>query len=63
MASPAAAVARCLTVIEIVHRFGQLAIDELNGHRSARCEAPRNFLLLMIGLIAFLGLLFAQIIT
>jgi hypothetical protein len=47
---------------ENVHRFGDSAVDELNGHRSARRERTRNFALLMTGLIILLVLLYLQIV-
>jgi len=47
---------------ENVHRIGESAIDELNGHRSVRREPPKNFALLMTGLIILLVLLYMPIV-
>jgi hypothetical protein len=38
-------------VVETIHRFGKLAVDELNGHRRALREPKKDFAKLMIGLI------------
>ena len=44
------------------HRFGVPAIDELNGHRRARREPTKNFVLLMAGLSILILLFYVQII-
>jgi len=45
-----------------LHRFGDSAIDELNGCRPAPREPARNFVSLMIGLFVLLFVLYALII-
>jgi hypothetical protein len=47
---------------ESMNRFGEFAVDELNGHREARPERTRDFALLMTGLIVLLVLLYVQIV-
>jgi hypothetical protein len=44
------------------HRFGESAIDGLNGHRSGRRVSAKDFALLMIGLVILLVLLYVQIV-
>jgi hypothetical protein len=45
-----------------LHRFGDSAIDELNGCRTAPREPAKNFVSLMIGLFILLLVLYALII-
>jgi len=46
-----------------INRFGESAIDELNGRRRARRVPTKNFALLMTGLIILLVLLYVQIVS
>jgi hypothetical protein len=47
---------------EKVYRFSASAIDELNRLPSAKRPPPRQFPLLMAGLVAVLLLLYVQIV-
>ena len=47
---------------ETIHRFGESAIDELNGHRRAPREPKKDFAKLMIGLIVLLVLLYVLVV-
>jgi len=50
-------------VPETIHRFGNLAVDELNGHRRAPREPKKDFAKLMIGLIGLFVLLYVLVVT